>query len=63
MGNDKLIADAHQKLVSVFASINDVNSLREDDDYSAKKRKQIADDLEDSVDELKGGFLDNMYKK
>lgn len=63
LGNDKLIADAHQKLVSVFASINDVDSLREDDDYSAKKRKQIADDLEDSIDELKGGFLDNMYKK
>jgi len=63
LGNDKMIAEAHQKLVGVFAKINDVDSLREDDDYTAKKRKQLADDLTDSVDELKGGFLDNMYKK
>jgi len=63
LGNDKMITEAHQKLVSVFAKINDVDSLREDDDYTAKKRKQLADDLTDSVDELKGGFLDNMYKK
>ena len=46
-----------------FAKINDVDSLREDDDYTAKKRKQLADDLTDSVDELKGGFLDSMYSK
>ena len=63
LGNDKKIAEAHQNLVSVFAKINDVNSLRDDDDYTAKKRKQLADDLTDSVDELKGGFLDNMYSK
>ena len=63
LGNDKMIAEAHQKLVGVFAKINDVDSLREDDDYTAKKRKQLADDLTDSVDELKGGFLDDMYKK
>ena len=63
LGNDKMIAEAHQKLVGVFAKINDVDSLREDDDYTAKKRKQLADDLTDSVDELKGGFLDSMYSK
>ena len=63
LGNDKMITEAHQKLVSVFAKINDVDSLRDDDDYTDKKRKQLADDLTDSVDELKGGFLDNMYKK
>ena len=63
LGNDKKIAEAHQNLISVFAKINDVNSLRDDDDYTAKKRKQLADDLTDSVDELKGGFLDDMYKK
>ena len=63
LGNDKKIAEAHQNLISVFAKINDVNSLRDDDDYTAKKRKQLADDLTDSVDELKGGFLDNMYSK
>tara|TARA_R110001632_G_scaffold40579_1_gene101754 strand:- start:1605 stop:2606 length:1002 start_codon:yes stop_codon:yes gene_type:complete len=63
LGNDKMIADAHQRLVSVFASINDVDSLRDETSYGANKRKQIADDLEDSIDELKGGFLDNMFKK
>jgi hypothetical protein len=63
LGNDKMIADAHQRLVSVFASINDVDSLRDESSYGANKRKQIADDLEDSIDELKGGFLDNMFKK
>ena len=61
LGNDKMIAEAHQKLVGVFAKINDVDSLREDDDYTAKKRKQLADDLTDSVDELKVGFYDSMY--
>ena len=63
LGNDKMITEAHQKLVSVFAKINDVDSLRDDDDYTAKKRKQLADDLTDSVDELKGGFYDSMYSK
>jgi len=63
LGNDPTIAEAHQNLVSVFAKINDVDSLRDDDDYTDKKRKQLADDLKDSVDELKGGFLDDMYKK
>jgi hypothetical protein len=67
LGNDKKIAEAHQNLVTVFAKINDVNSLRDDDDYTDKKRKQLADDLKDSVsdlaDEMKGGFLDDMYSK
>jgi len=67
LGNDKTIAEAHQNLVSVFAKINDVDSLRDDDDYTDKKRKQLADDLKDSVsdlaDDMKGGFLDSMYSK
>ena len=63
LGNDKMIADAHQKLVAVFSNINDVDSLRDESSYGANKRKQIADDLDDSVDGLKGGFLDNMYSK
>jgi len=63
LGDDKMIADAHQKLVAVFSNINDVDSLRDESSYGANKRKQIADDLEDSIDELKGGFLDNMFKK
>ena len=63
LGNDKMIADAHQKLVAVFSNINDVDSLRDESSYGANKRKQIADDLDDSVDGLKGGFLDNMYGK
>ena len=63
LGNDKNITEAHQNLVSVFAKINDVDALREDDDYTANKRKQLADDLTSNVDDLKGGFLDNMYSK
>jgi hypothetical protein len=63
LNNDPLIAEAHQKLVGVFASINDVDSLRDESSYGANKRKKIADDLEDSIDELKGGFLDNMFGK
>ena len=63
LGNDKMIAEAHQKLVAVFSNINDVDSLRDESSYGANKRKQIADDLDDSVDGLKGGFLDNMYGK
>ena len=63
LGNDKMIADAHQKLVAVFSNINDVDSLRDESSYGANKRKQIADDLDESVDGLKGGFLDNLYSK
>ena len=63
LGNDKMIAEAHQKLVAVFSNINDVDSLRDESSYGANKRKQIADDLDDSIDGLKGGFLDNMYGK
>ena len=63
LGNDKMIAEAHQKLVAVFSNINDVDSLRDESSYGANKRKQIADDLDDSIDGLKGGFLDNMYSK
>jgi hypothetical protein len=63
LGNDKMIAEAHQKLVAVFSNINDVDSLRDESSYGANKRKQIADDLDESVDGLKGGFLDNMYSK
>lgn len=63
LGNDKMIAEAHQKLVAVFSNINDVDSLRDESSYGANKRKKIADDLEESVDGLKGGFLDNMYSK
>tara|TARA_R110002051_G_scaffold6574_1_gene31594 strand:- start:593 stop:1612 length:1020 start_codon:yes stop_codon:yes gene_type:complete len=63
LGNDKAIADAHQKLVSVFASINDVDALRDETDFGASKRKQIADDLEESIDDLKGDFLDNVFGK
>ena len=49
--------------MSVFASINDVDALRDETDYGASKRKQIADDLEESIDDLKGDFLDNVFGK
>jgi len=63
LGNDPLIANAHQKLVSVFAKLNDIDSLRDESTDGANKRKKVADELEESIDELKGGFLDNMFKK
>jgi len=63
LGNDPLIANAHQKLVSVFAKLNDIDSLRDESTDGASKRKKVADELEESIDELKGGFLDNMFKK
>ena len=61
LGNDKLISEAHQKLVKVFAKVNDVDSLREKSSYADSKRKEIAQGMQDSIDDLKGGFLDNIY--
>jgi len=61
LGNDQSISDAHQQLVSVLASINSVESLRDDTELGESKRKQVAEGLEQSVDGLKGGFLERAF--
>ena len=61
LGNDQAISDAHQQLVSVLASINSVVSLRDDTELGESKRKQVAEGLEQSVDGLKGGFLERAF--
>ena len=61
LGNDQSISDAHQQLVSVLASINSVESLRDDTELGESKRKQVAKGLEQSVDGLKGGFLERAF--
>ena len=61
LGNDQAISDAHQKLVSVLASINSVESLRDETELGESKRKQVAEGLEQSVDGLKGGFLERAF--
>lgn len=61
LGNDQSISDAHQQLVSVLASINSIESLRDDTELGESKRKQVAEGLEQSVDGLKGGFLERAF--
>ena len=61
LGNDKSINTAHQKLVSVFATINSVENLRDDTEMGEAKRKQVADDLTGAVGGLKGGFIDKAF--
>lgn len=61
LGNDQAISDAHQQLVSVLASINSVESLRDDTELGESKRKQVAEGLEQSVGGLKGGFLERAF--
>jgi len=61
LGNDKSINTAHQKLVSVFATINSVENLRDNTEMGEAKRKQVADDLTGAVGGLKGGFIDKAF--
>jgi len=61
LGNDQAISDAHQQLVSVLASINSVDSLRDETEIGESKRKQVAEGLEQSVGGLKGGFLERAF--
>ena len=55
------ITNAHQNLVSVFASINSYDSLRDETELGEAKRKKVADDLESSVGDLKGSFFDKAF--
>jgi|MGYP003135357936 hypothetical protein len=61
LGNNPTVRNAHQKLVSVFATINEIETLRDDTEVGQTKRKQVADDLKGAVGGLKGGFLDKAF--
>ena len=61
LGNDQDITNTHQSLLTVLASINSYDSLRDDSDLGEAKRKKVADDLEKSVGDLKGSFLDKAF--
>jgi hypothetical protein len=61
LGGNKTIIDAHQKLVSVFATIDSIEALRGDSSDVDTKRKKIAGDLTGAVGGLKGGFLDKAF--
>ena len=61
LGNNPAIRNAHQNLVSVFATINSIETLRDDTAIGETKRKQVADDLTGAVGGLKGGFLDKAF--
>ena len=62
LGNDADIKSAHQNLVALFAKLGDVDELRKSDAEADSKRKKVAKDLADSVDDLKGSFLDKAMK-
>ena len=61
LGNDKDVTDAHQKLCGVLAQINSVDSLRDETELGQGKRKQVADELADSIGSLKGSFFDKAF--
>ena len=61
LGNDVTITGSHQKLVSIMATIDSVESLRDDSDAGNSRRKKLSDDLAGAVDNLKGGFLDKAF--
>ena len=61
LGNNENIAEAHQSLCSVLATINSVDSLRDETDLGKQKREQVAEGLEQSIDGLKGNLFDKLY--
>ena len=61
LGGDPKIHATHQKLVSALAKIGKVESLREGTDKGESKRKSVAKELDDSIDELKGDFLNQVF--
>ncbi len=62
LGGDPDVKEAHQKLVAVVSRLGEVSELRESDNKAKSKRKKVAKDLADSVDDLKGSFLDKAMK-
>ena len=61
LGSDPKIHATHQKLVSALAKVGKVESLREGTDKGENKRKSVAKELDDSIDELKGDFLNQAF--
>ncbi len=61
LGKNKNIEQAHQALINVFATIDSVESLRDDTVLGDDKRKKVAKDLTGAVGGLKGGFLDKAF--
>ena len=61
LNNDKDIANAHQGLLTVLTSINSFDSLRDDTELGEASRKRVVDDLEKSVDDLKGSFFNKAF--
>ncbi len=61
LGNNQNIAEAHQSLCSVLATINSVDSLRDETDLGKQKREQVAEGLEQSIDGLKGNLFNKLY--
>jgi hypothetical protein len=61
LGSDPKIHATHQKLVSALAKVGKVESLREGTDKGEDKRKSVAKELDDSIDELKGDFLSQAF--
>ena len=59
-GNDEDIAKAHQNLVLAMSKIENAKSLKEDSDSGKKKRDDVAKDLDDAIDPIKGGFMDKL---
>ena len=59
-GNDEDIAKAHQNLVLAMSKIENAKSLNEDSDSGKKKRDDVAKDLDDAIDPIKGGFMDKL---
>jgi len=61
LGNDATINKAHQRLVSVFSTIDSVEALRDDSEDAESKRKKVAEELSGAVGGLKGGFLGKAF--
>jgi len=61
LGGDPKIHATHQKLVSAIAKIGKVETLREGTDKGESKRKSVAKELDASIDELKGDFLNQVF--
>lgn len=61
LGDDPAITKAHQSLVKVMSGITNVEGLREDNPTSTQNREDLSKDLKESISDLKGGFMENLY--
>jgi len=60
--DDPKIKNAHQKLLTVISKTQVDESMRDGTSKGRDKREKLAKDLADSVDDLKGSFLDKAMK-